>query len=129
MFIHHFLCILSILSTFLFSFLCLLLLCFRLVFYSWGQFSTIFAMVFGGEVLVDWIKHGFIIKFNQLTPSIYDEYSTILARCQLTTCSSGSAHGRCIFLWGAGVTWLSYRPRFVMTVYPSGRLSAAPLSG
>lgn len=37
-------------------------------------------MVFGGEVLADWIKHGFIIKFNQLTPSIYDEYSTILAR-------------------------------------------------
>ncbi|CAN0174497.1 unnamed protein product, partial [Hapterophycus canaliculatus] len=45
-----------------------------------GQFSTIFVMVFGGEVLVDWIKHGFIIKFNQLTPSIYDEYATILAR-------------------------------------------------
>ena len=45
------------------------------------QFSTIFLMVFGGEVLADWIKHGFIIKFNQLTPSIYDEYSTILARC------------------------------------------------
>ncbi|CAN0294476.1 unnamed protein product [Ectocarpus sp. 6 AP-2014] len=43
-------------------------------------FSVIFAMVFGGEVLADWIKHGFIIKFNQLTPSIYDEYSTILAR-------------------------------------------------
>ncbi|CBJ30283.1 conserved unknown protein [Ectocarpus siliculosus] len=45
-----------------------------------AQFSVIFAMVFGGEVLADWIKHGFIIKFNQLTPSIYDEYSTILAR-------------------------------------------------
>ncbi|CAM9669299.1 unnamed protein product [Ectocarpus sp. 12 AP-2014] len=45
-----------------------------------AQFSAIFAMVFGGEVLADWIKHGFIIKFNQLTPSIYDEYSTILAR-------------------------------------------------
>ncbi|CAM9802956.1 unnamed protein product [Pylaiella littoralis] len=45
-----------------------------------SQFGTIFAMVFGGEVLADWIKHGFIIKFNQLTPSIYDEYSTILAR-------------------------------------------------
>ncbi|CAN0007110.1 unnamed protein product [Scytosiphon promiscuus] len=44
------------------------------------QFSTIFVMVFGAEVLVDWIKHGFIIKFNQLTPSIYDEYSTILKR-------------------------------------------------
>ena len=44
------------------------------------QFSTILLMVFGGEVLADWIKHGFIIKFNQLTPSIYDEYSTILAR-------------------------------------------------
>lgn len=37
-------------------------------------------MVFGGEVLADWIKHGFITKFNQLTPSIYEEYSTILAR-------------------------------------------------
>ncbi|CAN0369481.1 unnamed protein product, partial [Scytosiphon promiscuus] len=44
------------------------------------QFSTIFVMVFGAEVLVDWIKHGFIIKFNQLTPSIYDEYATILKR-------------------------------------------------
>lgn len=45
-----------------------------------GQFSAVFVMVFGGEVLADWIKHGFIIKFNQLTPSIYEEYSTILAR-------------------------------------------------
>lgn len=44
------------------------------------QFWSMFVMVFGGEVLADWIKHGFIIKFNQLTPSIYEEYSTILAR-------------------------------------------------
>ncbi|CAM9210597.1 unnamed protein product [Ectocarpus sp. 4 AP-2014] len=52
----------------------------RAFFFFSVQFSAIFAMVFGGEVLADWIKHGFIIKFNQLTPSIYDEYSTILAR-------------------------------------------------
>lgn len=45
-----------------------------------SQFLSIFALVFGGEVLADWIKHGFIIKFNQLTPSLYEEYSTILAR-------------------------------------------------
>ncbi|CAN0390269.1 unnamed protein product, partial [Discosporangium mesarthrocarpum] len=45
-----------------------------------GQFIPIVAMVFGGEVLADWIKHGFITKFNQLQPGLYQEYSTILAR-------------------------------------------------
>lgn len=44
------------------------------------KFLRIFALVFGGEVLADWIKHGFIIKFNQLMPGIYEDFSTTLAR-------------------------------------------------
>jgi hypothetical protein len=50
-----------------------------------AQFLNIFFLVFGGEVLADWIKHAFITKFNQLQPSLYEEYSTILAR-DITAC-------------------------------------------
>jgi hypothetical protein len=43
-------------------------------------FKHILFLVMGGEVLADWIKHAFITKFNQLQPSLYQEYSTVLAK-------------------------------------------------
>lgn len=38
------------------------------------------ALVLCGEVVVDWIKHAFITKFNDITPDIYQKYKAILSK-------------------------------------------------
>ena len=42
------------------------------------------------EMLVDWLKHAFIAKFNHIRPSVYERYTDVLCR----DLSSGSAVGR-----------------------------------
>lgn len=42
------------------------------------------------EMLVDWLKHAFITKFNHIRPSVYERYTDVLCR----DLSSGSAIGR-----------------------------------
>lgn len=37
-------------------------------------------VVFGSEVLVDWLKHAFITKFNMIRPAVYGKYLDILCR-------------------------------------------------
>ncbi|CAG8483773.1 17054_t:CDS:10 [Acaulospora morrowiae] len=37
-------------------------------------------IVLVSELLVDWLKHAFITKFNQIRPSIYDRYIDVLSR-------------------------------------------------
>ncbi|KAG0052723.1 hypothetical protein BGZ83_002192 [Gryganskiella cystojenkinii] len=37
-------------------------------------------LVLGCETLVDWLKHAFITKFNQIRPSVYDRFVDILSR-------------------------------------------------
>ena len=36
------------------------------------------AMVFVSEIFVDWIKHAFITKFNDISPDVYCKYRAIL---------------------------------------------------
>lgn len=38
------------------------------------------AMVMVAEMLIDWLKHAFITKFNQLQPVLYSKFITILCR-------------------------------------------------
>ncbi|KAE8993031.1 hypothetical protein PR003_g20735 [Phytophthora rubi] len=42
---------------------------------AWGT-----AMVWVAEMLIDWLKHAFITKFNQLPPTMYSKFITILCR-------------------------------------------------
>ena len=42
------------------------------------------------EMLVDWLKHAFITKFNHIRPSVYERYIDVLCR----DLASGSAFGR-----------------------------------
>lgn len=35
--------------------------------------------VIGSEILVDWVKHSYIIRFNRIKPIVYDKYLTVLA--------------------------------------------------
>ncbi|KAI8868786.1 DUF747-domain-containing protein, partial [Ramicandelaber brevisporus] len=45
----------------------------------WTLFTPILA-VYGTEILVDWLKHAFITKFNLIRPEIYGRYIDILCR-------------------------------------------------
>ena len=40
-------------------------------------------MVMGTEIVVDWIKHAFIIKFNGMSPKVYQKYKESLGRDML----------------------------------------------
>jgi hypothetical protein len=42
------------------------------------------------EIVVDWLKHAFITKFNHIRPSVYERYTDVLCR----DLASGSAVGR-----------------------------------
>lgn len=42
------------------------------------------------EMLVDWLKHAFIAKFNHIRPSVYERYTDVLCR----DLASASAAGR-----------------------------------
>ncbi|KAF8453336.1 eukaryotic membrane protein family-domain-containing protein [Terfezia claveryi] len=52
-----------------------------LIFPSWaGQVLGPFLMVLGSETLVDWLKHAYITKFNQIRPKIYETFLDVLCR-------------------------------------------------
>lgn len=42
------------------------------------------------EIMVDWLKHAFITKFNHIRASVYERYIDVLCR----DLASGSAVGR-----------------------------------
>ena len=45
-----------------------------------GVLLPLIVLIFLSEVFVDWIKHGFITKFNSISPNVYQKYSSILAK-------------------------------------------------
>ncbi|ORE06163.1 DUF747-domain-containing protein [Rhizopus microsporus var. microsporus] len=47
---------------------------------SLNTLMTPVVMVITSELLVDWLKHAFITKFNQIRPSIYGKYIDILCK-------------------------------------------------
>lgn len=47
-------------------------------------------MVLGAELLVDWIKHAFISKFNRINASVYVKFVSILCR-DVTGCRRDNA--------------------------------------
>lgn len=50
--------------------------------FSWvnGQVLGPFFIVLGSEMLVDWIKHAYITKFNSIKPDIFGRYLDVLAK-------------------------------------------------
>lgn len=54
-------------------------------------------LVLLSEVFVDWTKHAFITKFNDISPDVYQEYKGILAR-DLTS----SRHREVGVAWSVG---------------------------
>ena len=45
-----------------------------------GQVIGPFFVVLGSEMLVDWLKHAFITKFNNVKPNIYGRFYDVLAK-------------------------------------------------
>lgn len=52
-----------------------------------GEILSPFFFVLGSEMLVDWIKHSYISKFNNVKPRIYGRYLDILAKDYYTNVS------------------------------------------
>eukprot|EP00968_Pinguiococcus_pyrenoidosus_P011459 scaffold923_cov256-Pinguiococcus_pyrenoidosus.AAC.36 len=50
-----------------------------------GSFLQLTCVVFSAEMLADWVKHGFIAKFNCIDASAFGEYAVVLAN-DITTC-------------------------------------------
>jgi hypothetical protein len=51
------------------------------IFPQWlGQVFSPFLLVLGSEMLVDWLKHAYITKFNQTKPEIYDKFLDVLTK-------------------------------------------------
>ncbi|OJD36581.1 uncharacterized protein BKCO1_1000069 [Diplodia corticola] len=51
------------------------------IFPKWtGQVMGPFLLVLGSEMLVDWLKHAYITKFNNTKPAIYGRFLDVLAK-------------------------------------------------
>jgi hypothetical protein len=51
------------------------------IFPRWiGQVLNPFLLVLGSEMLVDWLKHAYITKFNQTKPEVYGKFLDVLAK-------------------------------------------------
>ena len=53
-----------------------------------GQVLSPFLLVLGSEMLVDWIKHAYINKFNNTKPAIYGRFLDVLAKDYYSNVSS-----------------------------------------
>jgi Eukaryotic membrane protein family len=97
-----------------------------------GQVLGPFLVVLGIEMLVDWLKHAYVTKFNDTQPAIYSRFLDLLARDYYTQ-AFGDRHDltrriglpvlplACLFVRSAVQTY----QMFVAAHAPSGGLPAA----
>ncbi len=45
-----------------------------------GEVLSPFLLVLGGEMIVDWLKHAYISKFNNVKPALYQKFLDVLAK-------------------------------------------------
>ncbi|KAL5631868.1 hypothetical protein ACGC1H_000042 [Rhizoctonia solani] len=57
----------------------------------WAIFSPVLTVLLS-EIVVDWLKHAFITKFNHIRPSVYERYTDVLCRDLLASGSGRSSH-------------------------------------
>ncbi|KAJ4359709.1 uncharacterized protein N0V89_000265 [Didymosphaeria variabile] len=51
------------------------------IFPKWmAQVLSPFLLVLGSEMVVDWLKHAYITKFNQTKPEVYEKFLDVLAK-------------------------------------------------
>ena len=59
-----------------------------------GQVLSPFLLVLGSEMLVDWIKHAYINKFNSTKPAIYGRFLDVLAKDYYSNVRTPWLYGR-----------------------------------
>ncbi|KAF8627818.1 hypothetical protein AX15_004241 [Amanita polypyramis BW_CC] len=65
--------------------------------------------VMASEMLVDWLKHAFITKFNHIRPTVYERYTDILCRDLASMTDVGRRRARkVIFLHSRPYHFISY---------------------
>jgi len=48
---------------------------------SWaGEVLSPFLVVLGSEMMVDWLKHAYVSKFNNVKPAVYEKFLDVLAK-------------------------------------------------
>lgn len=52
-----------------------------------GEVLSPFLLVLGSEMIVDWLKHAYISKFNNVKPAIYQKFLDVLAKDYYTNVS------------------------------------------
>lgn len=56
---------------------------------SWaGEVLSPFLVVLGSEMLVDWLKHAYVSKFNNVKPAVYEKFLDVLAKDYYNNVSS-----------------------------------------
>jgi hypothetical protein len=73
-----------------------------------------FLIVLGSEMLVDWVKHAYISKFNRVKPVVYQKYLDVLAKDYYTNVSI--SHQSAILIFHR---LLSTKTRFGGSDFPS----------
>jgi hypothetical protein len=53
-----------------------------------GEVLSPFLLVLGSEMIVDWLKHAYISKFNNVKPALYQKFLDVLAKDYYTNVSS-----------------------------------------
>ena len=69
------------------------------------------------EMLVDWLKHAFITKFNHIRPSVYERYTDVLCR-DLASGSAVSRRARKVSLFVRELS-MSLKPVYVCSTVMS----------
>lgn len=57
-----------------------------------GEVLSPFLLVLGSEMIVDWLKHAYISKFNSVKPALYQKFLDILAKDYYTNVSCQLKH-------------------------------------
>jgi hypothetical protein len=52
-----------------------------------GEVFSPFLLVLGSEMVVDWLKHAYISKFNNVKPAVYQKFLDVLAKDYYTNVS------------------------------------------
>lgn len=57
-----------------------------------GEVLSPFLLVLGSEMIVDWLKHAYISKFNNVKPALYQKFLDVLAKDYYTNVSRYPNH-------------------------------------
>ncbi|KIW16422.1 hypothetical protein PV08_06474 [Exophiala spinifera] len=96
-----------------------------------------FLVVLGSEMLVDWLKHAYINKFNNTRPAIYDRFLDVLAKDYYTNAFGDQNLTKrlglpviplsCLFIRASVQTYQMFMAAWVPSTAPSSSTSLASI--